>query len=126
MKASSVPKKKPTAQIIASSLGFLTIILLWIIISALHQNDIIFPGIISTLKVFFSLFQRGSTYFILLNTIGGLILVLVLSFLTALILSLISLKFPTFKSYITPFLALFKIKCFRFKSLIIFISVISK
>ncbi|HPK29136.1 MAG TPA: hypothetical protein PLQ55_04055 [Bacilli bacterium] len=109
MKASSVPKKKPTAQIIASSLGFLTIILLWIIISALHQNDIIFPGIISTLKVFFSLFQRGPTYFILLNTIGGLILVLVLSFLTALILSLISLKFPTFKSYITPFLALFKI-----------------
>lgn len=108
MRASIAPKKT-TSQVIASTLGFLTIIILWIVISAVQQNDIIFPSIGSTLTVFFSLFANGETYLILLNTVGGLLLVLLLSFLTALILSLVSVKFPAFKSYITPILTLFKI-----------------
>lgn len=96
-------------KIMASSLGFITIILFWLIFSVVIDNEIIFPGIDATLIFFGLLFTKGSTYLALLNTLGGIILILIVSFVSSFLLVVISLKFPTFKIFTTPILSLFKI-----------------
>lgn len=101
--------KKDYTRYFFSSLGFLTIIGAWLLVSTLQNNDIIMPGLKITLVTFIDLFKHLQTYIVILNTIGGVILVLLLSFISALLLALVSLKWPSFKSYITPILSLFKI-----------------
>lgn len=101
--------KKDYKRYLFGSLGFIMLFLGWLLLSTLQNNDIIMPGIGVTLSTFFHLFSISHTYLVILNTIGGVILVLVLSFISALLLALLSLKWPAFKSFLTPILALFKI-----------------
>jgi NitT/TauT family transport system permease protein len=102
-------KMKSKYHYLFGSLGFITIILVWLLFSTLQNNDVILPSIGVTFNAFINLFKDGATYLILLNTLGGLLLVLIIAFFSALILALISLKWSPFKSFLTPLLALFKI-----------------
>lgn len=90
-------------------MGFLLIFLAWLIIGFFQNNQIVFPSLFSTLVTLGQLFATANTYLVLLNSIGGLVLVLIVGVMTAISLALTSLKWPSFKSFITPLLALLKI-----------------
>lgn len=108
MKTSS-PTKLKTANYLSATLGFLTIILFWLILAFVQDNQIVFPNLFLTLSTLGGLFSQSHTYLVLLNSIGGVFLVLVICFIVAIVLALFSLKWPHFKSFMTPSLALLKI-----------------
>lgn len=108
MKTSSRVKQK-TTHYLSASLGFLSIFAVWLVLGFIQANQIVFPNLFLTLTTLGDLFSQGHTYFVLLNSIGGVFFVLILSFIVAIILALFSLKWPHFKSFITPLLALLKI-----------------
>ncbi|MGI6782085.1 MAG: ABC transporter permease [Acholeplasmataceae bacterium] len=89
--------------------GILFIFIFWIILSNIIKEEIVLPTVSTTFKTLIDLLKNKNTYFVLLNTIGGLILVVIISFFISLILSLISYKFPGFKNFVQPLLSLFKI-----------------
>ena len=89
--------------------GIFAIFIAWLLISMKANNEVVMPSIRSTFSQLFNLLSLSSTYLVLLNSVGGLILIVIGSFLVALILALISLKFESFKNFITPTLSLFKI-----------------
>lgn len=102
-------KAKKQRSLMFSTGGFLFIILVWAIASVVIDQTIILPTIQETLSALWGLMSVSSTYLSILNTVGGLILVLIAGFVSALILALLSLKWPNFKHYLTPILSLFKI-----------------
>lgn len=108
MKISS-PTKSKTTNYLSATLGFITIFLLWLVLGFVQDNQIVFPNLFLTLSTLGGLFSKSHTYLVLLNSIGGVFLVLVLSFIVAIVLALFSLKRPHFKSFMTPILALLKI-----------------
>lgn len=89
--------------------GIFAIFISWFLISMRSNNEIVMPSIKSTFSQLFNLLSQGGTYLVLLNSVGGLILIVIGSFLIALILAIVSLKFEGFKNFITPTLSLFKI-----------------
>jgi NitT/TauT family transport system permease protein len=108
MKISS-PTKSKTTNYLSATLGFLSIFLFWLVLGFIQDNQIVFPNLFLTLSTLGGLFSKSHTYLVLLNSIGGVFLVLVLSFIVAIVLALFSLKWPHFKSFMTPILALLKI-----------------
>lgn len=94
---------------IFSYAGILFIFLLWIILSQIIKEEIVVPSISTTFYALINLLKNGNTYLILLNTLGGLVLVIIGSFFISLLLSLISFKFINFKNFIQPLISLFKI-----------------
>lgn len=89
--------------------GILFIFIIWIILSEVIKEEIILPTIPTTFQAFFNLLSKSKTYLVLLNSIGGLFLVVVIGFVISLILSLVSFKFEGFKNFIQPLMSLFKI-----------------
>lgn len=108
MKAFMPPTKKRWG-FISSTIGFILIMVFWLLLSYVQNNQIVFPSLGSTLVTLGNLFRTPNTYLIMLNSIGGVVLVLLIGFFIALALVLLSLKIPYFKNFITPFLALCKI-----------------
>lgn len=101
---------KPTKKhYFALSIGFISLLLLWIIISALENNEILFPSLFATLQSMGLLFTKSHTYLVILNSVGGVFLVLIISVLCALFFALLSLKFSPLKSFLAPTFSLFKI-----------------
>lgn len=90
-------------------LGIFFIFLLWFLLSTITKEEIVMPSISTTFRQLFELLKNNNTYLILLNSIGGLVLIIVGGSLVALILALISVKSLAFKSFISPILSLFKI-----------------
>jgi NitT/TauT family transport system permease protein len=89
--------------------GILFIFLLWILLSETIKEEIVLPTIPTTVNALISLLGKGNTYLVLLNSIGGLFLVIIIGFIVSLILSLIAFKFDGFKNFIQPVMSLFKI-----------------
>lgn len=94
---------------IFSYLGIFLIFLTWLIISTAIKEDLVFPSIPVTAKSLFNLLSNSSTYLILLNSLGGLILIIIVAFVISLLLALISYRFNKFQQVIRPMMSLFKI-----------------
>lgn len=91
------------------TIGFSLIILTWLIGSLLVNDGFLLPSLSQTFLRLSQLFKTGKTYMSIINTLGTLIVILVVSFIMAMSLALISAKSQPFKQVIAPLLSLLKI-----------------
>lgn len=91
------------------SIGILIILAIWLVSSVIVNDQFIVPSLADTGRRLGNLLSEANTYFVILNTVGVLILILLGSFLIALAFAFLSFKSRVVKEVITPLLALLKI-----------------
>ena len=91
------------------TIGIILIFLAWLIIAGIINDTYIFPSMSQTFLRLQTLLKTKNTYISIFNTVGILVIILLISFVVAMILSLLSTKSNIFKQTITPLLALLKI-----------------
>ena len=97
-----------TKNRIAFGLGIFFIFIVWLIVSLWAQNDYVLPSIPSTFNAMSNLLKQPKTYSILGNTLLRLLICLVISFSLALLLAILTVKFKSIKSFLSPQLTLVK------------------
>lgn len=100
--------KKNKSQLF-SVFGILSILLIWFVFSSLTNEEMIMPSIATTVNTLFELLGKITTYSIIMNSVGGMFLIIIIAFLIVLILIVFSYRFKLFKSFITPLMSLFKV-----------------
>ena len=88
-------------------LGIISIFIFWLILSVSVNNEFAVPRIDKTTNALFDLLSDGRTYLIL-GTILKIILAISISFLTSLILVILSTLSRKFKAFISPIITLLK------------------
>lgn len=88
--------------------GVLLILVLWTMASLVVQNEIIFPTPWKTFIDLGYLLVQKQTYLVLLATVGRLVLSIVGAFAVSLVLSSLSIKYPSFYTFLKPLMTLFK------------------
>ena len=91
------------------TIGILIIFLSWLIGAYITNDSFILPTMSETFLRLFNLLKQSNTYLSIFNTVGVLLILLVIAFIIAMTLALLSIKSSIFKQVITPLLALLKI-----------------
>ena len=89
-------------------LGIISIFIFWLILSVSVNNEFAVPRIDKTTNALFDLLSDSRTYLILGKTILKIILAISISFLTSLILVILSTLSRKFKAFISPIITLLK------------------
>ncbi len=90
------------------TLGFVFLLLIWIILSITYNNNVILPGPVDTLKALFKLVITLNTYKVLFSTLLRLFISLIISFILSFILALLSFWKEELKQFIRPFILILK------------------
>lgn len=88
--------------------GIIFIIVIWIILSLVLNNDLVLPSVSSVGKSLIKILSKRGTYLIIFNTIYRLIFALVIAFLVSLILAMLSYVFKWFSTFLAPIIALIR------------------
>ncbi|MFA6842973.1 MAG: ABC transporter permease subunit [Bacilli bacterium] len=102
----SITKKHK--KILFYVLGIVLIFVIWEALHLIYNNSIIVPGIGQTFKALGVLLITAQTYYVLLCTLGRLILVLAICFILAFLLAIFAYKSVLFKKFIEPSMSLLK------------------
>lgn len=94
---------------IYTTIGIILIFALWLISSLFVSDSFIVPPLNKTFIRIIDLLKNANTYISIFNTIGVLLIILIVSFIVSGSLALLSIKFPKFKEVISPILSLLKI-----------------
>lgn len=100
-------KMKKNKSQLFSVFGILSILLIWFVFSSLTNEEMVMPSIATTVNTLFELLGKITTYSIIMNSVGGMFLIIIIAFLIVLILIVFSYRFKLFKSFITPLMSLF-------------------
>lgn len=88
--------------------GIFFIFLVWVIISLIIHNEAVLPNVPLTFKALGNLLGKGETYGILGHTILRLFIAMTISFTLALIMALLTIKFPLLRNFLSPGIGLVK------------------
>ncbi|MDD3170776.1 MAG: ABC transporter permease subunit [Bacilli bacterium] len=88
--------------------GIVFIFLLWFIASYLMDNSLVIPKISEVFSAFINMFKEKQTYLVIFNTMLRLLMTVGVSFVIALILSLISYVSSKFREFIRPLMTLMR------------------
>ncbi|HEY8390691.1 MAG TPA: ABC transporter permease subunit [Clostridia bacterium] len=89
-------------------LGVLFLIMLWITGERVVNNDLVIPDIQSVGLALFALLKKGSTYLIILKTIGRLVLTIVICAVMTVLLAFCSYKSSGFENFFKPFFVILR------------------
>ncbi|HHW90143.1 MAG TPA: ABC transporter permease subunit [Clostridiales bacterium] len=101
-------KAKKHYSFIYIILGIMFLLALWTVLQKIINNNLVVPDIPSVFRAFLALLKQSKTYFIILKTIGRLIITLIFCAALTLILSYFSYKFEWFENFIKPFFSIMR------------------
>lgn len=88
--------------------GIVFIFIFWLIASYLINNTLAVPKIGETFNALVKLFSKKQTYIYLGNTLMRLFIVVLSSFAISILLTIISIRFKGFSSFLSPIMSLFR------------------
>ena len=90
-------------KIIIYTVSIISIFVLFISLSFIINNEVIFPSIITVFNSFFSLISKTKTYLIIIYSISRLTFALIVGFFLAFILALLATKYKSIHIFLRPY-----------------------
>lgn len=100
--------KHSIGKIIVYLLSLISIYLIFLLLNYSFKNNLVFPHPNIILKDFIHILGNSNIYYILLLEIIKLVTIVFISFLVAIILVYLSYRFKMFKTFISPYISIFR------------------
>ncbi len=102
-------KKDKILNLIAPLISILCIVILWVTLALLVDNQYLMPDFFSTVRECFRLFTIGEFYYALFGTLLRSIIAFLVAFILAVILAVLTFKLPKLSKYIAPIISIIRV-----------------